>query len=72
VRQGVDVGGAAKRRRPPERARPERDFLALDPEFRVREQAVARPVIVGRWVIREIGTSTDLTPARSTIAAGLT
>src|SRR2546422_4698449 len=37
-RQSVHVGGAAEGRRAAERAGPERDFLALDPELRVREQ----------------------------------
>jgi hypothetical protein len=46
VREGLDVGGPAEGREPPERARPERDFFTLDPELRVREQAVTGPVVV--------------------------
>src|SRR2546426_4221138 len=46
MRERVDVGRAAKGLHPPERSRPERDLLALDPELRVREQAVAGPVVV--------------------------
>src|SRR5438128_2184521 len=45
-RQRVDVGRPTKRRSPAEGPRPERHFLPLDPELRIREQAVSGPVVV--------------------------